>query len=79
MTNEELLDIELILGALKETELKSNYSRECKKAIKSAQGVKRTKLFGNIALLNELLEKIGYNKIEIETSKSVKKLLEKQY
>lgn len=77
--NEELLDIELILGALKKTELKSNYSRECKKAIKSAQGVKRTKLFGNIALLNELLEKIGYNKIEIETSKSVKKLLEKQY
>lgn len=77
--NEELLDIELILGALKKTELKSNYSRECKKAIKSAQGVKRTKLFGNIALLNELLEKIGYNKIEIETTKSVKKLLEKQY
>lgn len=77
--NEELLDIELILGALKKTEHKSNYSRECKKAIKSAQGVKRTKLFGNIALLNELLEKMGYNKIEIETSKNVKKLLEKHY
>ncbi|HEY5588538.1 MAG TPA: hypothetical protein VIK86_06235 [Candidatus Paceibacterota bacterium] len=77
--NEELLDIEIILGALKDTEIHNNYVRECKKAIESAQGVRKTKLFGNIALLNEILEKLGYREIKINTSKIIEKLVKKYY
>lgn len=77
--NEELLDIVIILGALKDITSPNNYVRECKKAIESAQGVTRTNLFGNISLLNEILGKIGYGKIEINTSKIIEKLVKKYY
>lgn len=74
--NEKLLDVEILLGALKEIETVKNYSREAKKAIESAGRVKRTNLFGNVFKLNELLELLGYDPIEITMTQGVKKLLE---
>lgn len=74
--NEKLLDIEILIGALKEIETVKNYSREAKKAIESAGRVKRTNLFGNVFKLNEILELLGYDPIEITMTQGVKKLLE---
>lgn len=77
--NEECLDIEIVLGALKEIENPKIYSRECNKAIQSAQCVNRINLFGNINKLNELLSKLGFEVIQINTTKNISNLIKKYY
>ncbi|WP_346971664.1 hypothetical protein [Clostridium perfringens] len=78
LKNHELLDIELALSAYKEIE-KVHYARECKRAIKSALEVERENMLGNINKINEILEGMGYKKIELNITKTVKKELEKYY
>ncbi|MGU8283504.1 hypothetical protein ACV3KU_15625 [Clostridium perfringens] len=78
LKNHELLDIELALSAYKEIE-KVHYARECKRAIKSALEVERENMLGNINKINEILEGMGYKKIELNITKSIKKELEKCY
>lgn len=77
--NYKIFDIEIVLAALKEVENSKNYSRECKKAINSALAVEKEKLFGNINLLNEILEKLRYPKIEINMTEGIESLVQKYY
>lgn len=79
LKNEEILDIEILLDALKKTEISNIYMREVRKAIKSASAIKRVNLFGNIVKLNEILELLEYKKVEIETTKTARNLIEKHY
>lgn len=78
LKNHEILDIELVLSAYKEIE-KVHYARGCKRAIKSALEVERENMLGNINKINEILEGMGYKKIELDITKTVKKELEKYY
>ena len=68
----------MILGGYREVD-KLNYSRECKRIIKSALEVERIELFGNINKINEILEGIGYKKVVLNITKNTKKELEKHY
>jgi len=77
--NDIFFDIEILLMALKETESPKNYSRQCTKAIESARDVTNVNLIGNIHLLNEILEKLNYPKIEMKMTPTIKKLLEEYY
>lgn len=74
----EIIDIEIVLSALKEIE-KSNYARECRRAIKSASEIKGINLFGNIDKINEVLGALGYEKICLDMNENTKKMLREHY
>lgn len=74
-----LLDIEILLAALRKTESSKHYSRQCQQAIKSAKEIEGRNLFGNINKINELLRGLGYAEIKIDMTKSIKKAVEKMY
>lgn len=74
-----LLDIEIVLGALKELDKNGHFSRQAKKAIKSATEIEGITLFGNISKLNEILEQLGYEKIDIKMTKGIEKEVKKHY
>lgn len=75
----DVLDIEVILGALKENTSKGNYARECKTLIERCLEGKQIKLFGNINKLNEILKVLGQEKISVEMTNYIKKMLKKYY
>lgn len=75
----DIIDIEIILGALRVTEQSKNYARECRKIIERASQGKQIKLFGNINKLNEILEALGYEKIEIDMTNNTRKMVAKYY
>lgn len=75
----DIIDIEIILGALRVTEASKNYARECRKIIERASQGKQIKLFGNINKLNELLEALGYDKVEIDMTNNTRKMVAKYY
>lgn len=74
-----LLDIEVILEALRQVIRPANYARECRKAIKSTGKIEGKKLFGNINKLNEILIKLDYDPIKMDMTPVVKKEVEKHY
>ena len=75
LKNDKIIDIEILLGALKKVEISNIYMREARKAIKSAGEINKESLFGNIKRLNEILQLLGYKKIKIETTKTVEEEL----
>lgn len=75
----DILDIEIVLGALKENTLSNHYSRECKTLISRVLEGKQVKLFGNIEKLNEILEVLGQEKVDIKTTRNIKKLVNKYH
>lgn len=75
----ELLDVEIVLEALRETALKNNYARECRKAIASAENIKGIKVFGNINKLNWIYKALGYEEIKIDTTPTIRKEVAKRY
>lgn len=77
LKNDKIIDIEILLGALKKVEISNIYMREARKAIKSAGEINKENLFGNIKRLNEILRLLGYKKIKIETTKTVEEELKK--
>lgn len=76
---QELFDIEIVLSALRQTEITNNYSRRAKETIRSAGDIEGKRLFGNIDKLNEILGALGVEKIEMDMTKGVKKEVEKHY
>lgn len=70
----QILDAEILLYAIKKTS-GSNYMRDSRKAIKSVKKVTGTQMIGNINKLNEILNKLGYESIEIDISNKLKKEL----
>ena len=77
LKNDKIIDIEILLGALKKVEIPNIYMREARKAIKSAGEINKENLFGNIKRLNEILQLLGYKKIKIETTKTVEEELKR--
>lgn len=75
----DILDIEIVLAALKENTSKGNYARECKVLINRSLEGKQEKLFGNIARINEILEVLGYGLIKLEMTNHIEKEVEKHY
>lgn len=75
----KVLDIEIVLGALKENTISNHYARECKILINRCLEGKQVKLFGNINKLNEILEVLGQEKVDIEMTNHIKKTLKKYY
>lgn len=74
-----LIDIEIVLGALKELDRSSHFSREAKKAIKSALEIEGVVLFGNINKVNEILKALEYEEIKIKMTPSIIKTVKKHY
>lgn len=74
-----LLDAEVIMEAMRSVVSSSHYARECRRAIRSIEKIRGITLFGNINKLNELLEALGYEKIEMNITPSIKKELKKHY
>lgn len=74
-----LFDVEIILIALRNTERTDNYSRVSKNTINSVAEIEGKSLFGNMQKLNEILEVLGYKKIEIDMTKGIKKEVKKHY
>lgn len=70
----DILDIEILLYAIKKTS-GSNYMRDSRKALKSVKKVTGTQMIGNINKLNEILNKLGYESVEIDISNKLKKEL----
>lgn len=75
----DLLDIEIVLSALRDTETKKNYSRQAKETISSTREIEGKKLFGNINKLNEILEKLGFEEIKLDMTRGIRKEVEKYY
>lgn len=75
----KVLDIEIVLGALKENTRSNHYARECKILIDRCLEGKQTELFGNINKLNEILKALGQEKIDIEMTNHIKKVVKKYY
>lgn len=75
----DLLDIEIVLAALRKTEISNHYSVVSKRAIKSAEEVEGVKMFGNINKLNEILEKLGFEKIDLNITSGIRKEVKKHY
>lgn len=74
-----LIDAEIIMEATRSVVIPNHYARECKRAISSMDKIKGITLFGNINKLNEILEVLGYKKIEMDITPSIKKELKKHY
>lgn len=77
LKNHYLLDVEILLKALKNTVRNNHFSREARKAIASALEIQREKMVGNICNFNEILSKLQYQKIRINLTKSVEKEIQK--
>lgn len=75
----EVLDLEIVLEALRSNTAKSNYARESKTLINRAIEGKQINLFGNIEKLNEILEKLGRETVEIKLTNHIKKELKKHH
>lgn len=69
----EILDIGIILEALRSTETSRHYARISRKAMKSGQEIEDKNLFGNIGRLNELLRALNYEEIKIDTTPTIRK------
>lgn len=74
-----LLDIEIVLSALKEIERPNHYSRQSKKTIKSAMEIEGITLFGNINKINEILKALEYKEIKLNMTKGIEKEVKKHY
>lgn len=74
-----LMDSEIVLEALRTVASKRHYASEGRRAIKSMERIEGINLFGNINKLNEILGRIGYEKIKMDITPTVKKEVEKHY
>lgn len=75
----DLFDIEIVLTALRDTELPNHYSRQAKETISSTREIEGKKLFGNIDKLNEILEKLGFEEIKLDMTRGIRKEVKKYY
>lgn len=76
---DSLLDIEIVLEAQR-TVNKRNYARECRKTIETTLDMEEPrKLIGNIEKLNEILKNLGYEKIKINTTPTIRKEIAEHY
>lgn len=69
----EVLDIEIVLQALKENTTRGNYAKQSKTLIDRCIEGKQVYLFGNVEKLNEILEKLGQETIKIPLTRHVRK------
>lgn len=75
----DIFDIEIMLQALKDIDKARNFTRDARKEIDRAEQGKQIKLFGNLHKLNEILNDLGYKKIEMKLTPTIKKELKKYY
>lgn len=75
----DILDIEIVLAALKGNTRSNHYARECKTLINRALEGKQEKLFGNVARINEILEVLDYELIKLEMTNHIEKEVAKHY
>ncbi|MCS5422201.1 hypothetical protein [Psychrilyobacter piezotolerans] len=73
LKNHSILDIKILLGALKNTIRIDNFSREARRAITSALEIEREKMVGNICNFNEITSKLQYPKIKKKPTESIEK------
>lgn len=77
LKNHYLLDVEILLKALKSKVRSNHFSREARRTITSALEIQREKMVDNIYNFNEILSKLEQQKIEIELTQSIKNELQK--
>lgn len=75
----DVIDIEIVLKAIKENTRSNHFARECKTLINRSIEGKQINLFGNMEKINEILKKLGQDPVEIKLTNHVKKELKKHY
>lgn len=75
----DLLDVEVIMEAMRDISAPNHYARECRRGIKSVEKIEGIKLFGNINKINEILEALNYKPIKMDITPMIKKELRKHY